>query len=110
MIVYLAGKITGDPAYRAKFADAEMVLRELGHTVLTPSMLPDGLEYASYMAIDEQMLRAADAVCLLPDWKQSAGARQERALARRLGKMIIRYDRIDVARCYDAGKRRRNDQ
>ena len=48
------------------------------------------------MAIDEQMLRASDAVCLLPDWKQSAGARQERALARRLGKMIIRYDRIDV--------------
>lgn len=110
MIVYLAGKITGDPAYRAKFADAEMVLRELGHTVLNPAVLPDGLEYAAYMAIDEQMLRASDAVCLLPDWKQSAGARQERALARRLGKMIIRYDRIDVARCYDAGKRRRNDQ
>lgn len=96
MIVYLAGKITGDPAYRAKFADAEMVLRELGHTVLNPAMLPDGLEYAAYLLIDEQMLRAADAVCLLPDWRQSAGARQERALARRLGKMIIRYDRIDV--------------
>ena len=50
------------------------------------------------MAIDEQMLRAADAVCLLPDWKQSAGARQERALAGRLGKQILRYDRIDVTR------------
>ena len=96
MIVYLAGKITGDPAYRAKFADAEMVLRELGHTVLNPAMLPDGLEYAAYLLIDEQLLRAADAVCLLPDWRKSAGARQEHELARRLGKMIIRYDRIDV--------------
>lgn len=98
MIVYLAGKITGDPAYRAKFADAEMVLRELGHTVLNPAVLPDGLEYAAYLLIDEQMLRASDAVCLLPDWRQSAGARQERALARRLGKKILRYDRIDVTR------------
>ena len=98
MIVYLAGKIIGDPAYRAKFADAEMVLRELGHTVLNPAVLPDGLEYAAYMAIDEQLLRAADAVCLLPDWKQSPGARQERALARRLGKKLLRYEAIDVTR------------
>ena len=98
MIVYLAGRITGDPAYRAKFSDAEMVLRELGHTVLNPAVLPDGLEYAAYMAIDEQLLRAADAVCLLPDWKQSPGARQERALARRLGKQILRYEKIDVTR------------
>lgn len=50
------------------------------------------------MAIDEQLLRAADAVCLLPDWKQSPGARQERALAERLGKQILRHDRIDVTR------------
>lgn len=98
MIVYLAGKITGDPAYRAKFADAEMVLRELGHTVLNPAVLPPGLEYAAYLLIDEQLLRASDAVCLLPDWKQSAGARQERALARRLGKQILRYETIDVTR------------
>lgn len=98
MIVYLAGRITGDPAYRAKFADAEMVLRELGHTVLNPAVLPDGLEYAAYLLIDEQLLRAADAVCLLPDWKQSPGARQERALARRLGKKLLRYEAIDVTR------------
>lgn len=98
MIVYLAGRITGDPAYRAKFADAEMVLRELGHTVLNPAVLPDGLEYAAYMAIDEQLLRASDAVCLLPDWKQSPGARQERTLARRLGKKLLRYEAIDVTR------------
>lgn len=98
MIVYLAGKITGDPAYRAKFADAEMVLRELGHTVLNPAVLPDGLEYAAYMAIDEQLLRAADAVCLLPDWKQSASARSCRALAGRLGKKLLRYEAIDVTR------------
>ena len=74
------------------------MLRELGHTVLNPAVLPDGLEYAAYMAIDEQLLRAADAVCLLPDWRQSAGARQERALARRLGKQILRYEKIDVTR------------
>ena len=30
MIVYLAGRITGDPAYRAKFADAEMCCANSG--------------------------------------------------------------------------------
>ena len=96
MIVYLAGRITGDPAYRAKFADAEMVLRELGHTVLNPAVLPDGLEYAAYMAIDEQMLRAADAVCLLPDWRQSEGATIEYLIARQ------RRIRIFLAETFDA--------
>ena len=96
MIVYLAGRITGDGGYREKFADAEMVLRELGHIVLNPATLPNGLEYEAYMAIGNQMLLAADAICLLPDWQDSAGARRERTAALQHRKRILHYDKIHV--------------
>lgn len=96
MIVYLAGRITGDGGYREKFADAEMVLRELGHIVLNPATLPDGLEYESYMAIGNQMLLSSDAICLLPDWQDSAGARRERTAAIQHRKRILHYDKIHV--------------
>ena len=96
MIVYLAGRISGDGGYRAKFADAEMALRELGHVVLNPAMLPNGLEYEAYMAIGNQMLLAADAICLLPDWQDSAGARRERTAALQHRKRILHYDKIHV--------------
>ena len=96
MIVYLAGRITGDGGYREKFAAAEMVLRELGHIVLNPATLPDGLEYESYMAIGNQMLLSSDAICLLPDWKNSAGAQRERTAAIQHRKRILHYDKIHL--------------
>lgn len=96
MIVYLAGRISGDGGYRAKFADAEMALRELGHVVLNPAMLPNGLEYEAYMAIGNQMLLAADAICLLPDWQSSAGVQRERTVAMKNHKSILHYDKINV--------------
>ena len=44
--VYIAGKITGDPDYRAKFEHAAEVLTSVGYTVLSPAILPsEGFEY-----------------------------------------------------------------
>ena len=40
MKVYLAGKITGDTRYRAKFRDAAKVLEAAGYVVLNPAILP----------------------------------------------------------------------
>ena len=44
MIVYLAGKITGDPGYRAKFRAAREKVEWMGHIALDPSVLPEGME------------------------------------------------------------------
>ena len=43
MKVYIAGKITGDRRYRAKFREAAKALEEAGHVVLNPATLPDGM-------------------------------------------------------------------
>ncbi len=91
MIVYIAGAITSDPRHAYRFADAEMVLAACGHVPLNPCMLPDGMEYEQYMRIDQQMIREADAVCLLDGWRDSPGARRDVVFANELGKQVFFY-------------------
>ena len=56
MKVYLAGKITGDPNYREKFAAAAKKLEErAGVTVISPAVTPEGLKKADYMRIWKQL-------------------------------------------------------
>lgn len=43
MKIYIAGKITGDKRYKAKFAAAAKNLQTAGHVVLNPATLPAGL-------------------------------------------------------------------
>lgn len=90
MIIYIAGKIKGDPNYKAKFRAAESRLRALGHTVLNPAWLPEnGMSYGQYLNIGFAMLREADAVFLLDDWTDSQGAVAECSAARIMGKKIL---------------------
>ena len=72
--IYIAGKITGDKKYRAKFREAAKALEALGHVVLNPAILPAGLEERDYMRITLAMLEAADEAVFLPDYQESAGA------------------------------------
>ena len=51
MKIYIAGKITGDPGYRDKFAAVEIQLFWQGHTVLNPAELPRGMSREDYRRI-----------------------------------------------------------
>ena len=95
--VYIAGKITGDVNYREKFSKAEQALTAMGHCVLNPAHLPEGMEQGDYMRICFSMIDCADCVVLLPDWRESSGARLERAYAEKIGKEVVVADqgRID---------------
>ena len=75
--VYIAGKISGDADYRAKFARVQTALEGEGYISLSPSVLPDGMTAADYMRICFAMIDVADAVLFLPDWEASPGARLE---------------------------------
>lgn len=84
MKIYIAGKITGDPYYKAKFARAAADIADAGHTPINPAMQPEGMSNADYMRISFAQLDSADAVAFLPDWADSKGARiteQEKLIA-----------------------------
>lgn len=66
MKVYLAGKITGDPNYREKFAEAAKKLEErAGVTVISPT------------------------AAFLPDWEDSPGAQLEKHWCEYVGKKMV---------------------
>ena len=73
-IAYIAGKITGDPTYREKFAHAQEVLERRSYIVLNPALLPEGMNPKDYMRICMPMLDTADVVFFLPGWSNSKGA------------------------------------
>jgi len=91
MKVYIAGKITGDRRYRAKFREAAKALEEAGHVVLNPATLPDGLDDVDYMRICMAMVDAADLAVFLPDYRESRGAMVEWAYCQRIGKDCALY-------------------
>lgn len=90
MILYLAGKISGDPEYRAKFRRAAEVMKErfVIDAILNPAELPEGMQPADYMRICLAMIDVADAAAFLEDWQESEGAKVEYAYCRYAKKEI----------------------
>ncbi|MEY8366581.1 DUF4406 domain-containing protein [Anaerovoracaceae bacterium 41-7] len=92
MIVYIAGKITGDPNYQKKFADVERVLKELYSEVINPAEvcanLPKSFSWRDYMEVTHELLLRADVVAYLPDWKESPGTCIELGFAAAAGKIL----------------------
>ena len=77
MLVYIAGKVTGDPGYQKKFARAAEVLESKGFEVMNPAVLPETMDYEAAMRVCTAMLKECDAICLLDDWQRSPGAQRE---------------------------------
>jgi len=75
--IYIAGKITGDINYKAKFDVVAKALEDTGHIPLNPAILPVGMENSDYMRICYAMIDISDAVYFLPDALFSRGASLE---------------------------------
>jgi hypothetical protein len=81
--VYIAGAISSDPNYKAKFAAAKAQLLASGAArVLNPAELPNGWTYKEYLAHCILMVQCADMIVPLHDWEQSPGAIAEMAFAK----------------------------
>ncbi len=92
--VYIAGKVSGLPGYQVVFRAAEMGLYRRGWrygNVVNPAKeCPQGWGWWRCMARCLRLLLGCDAIALLPNWKESKGARIEYAVARIAGKRV--YD------------------
>lgn len=75
--IYIAGKITGDENYKAKFEEKQKELEKQGFIVLNPAILPQGMRIQDYMRICFAMIDVADEAYFLSDWRDSKGANLE---------------------------------
>ena len=90
MKVYLAGKIHGTTDYHERFAKYAKQLRLEGHSVYNPAAAnQEGRTRSQIMAHLLPILCEYDAIALIPDWLDSAGATIETELAEYCGKKII---------------------
>lgn len=99
MKIYLSGPMTGFPEYNyPAFHAAAARWREAGHSVINPAEAFNGdttLPRWVYISHDlEQIIHNADAVAVLPGWKNSKGARLEVVVAQAVGLPI--YDALYV--------------
>ena len=85
--IYIAGKITGDPNYKDKFASMESELLKIpGTVVINPAKLPHGLTPADYARICFAMIDSSDIVVFAPNYKKSQGALLEMQYCRYIQK------------------------
>ncbi|MBR6153029.1 MAG: DUF4406 domain-containing protein [Treponema sp.] len=91
MKIYIAGKISGDLEYKAKFRVAEQKLRDMGHSVMNPAWICSSPEFDwnDYMKVSGAMLDVCSGVLFLKDWLSSRGAREEMSRAAESGKHIF---------------------
>lgn len=89
MKVYIAGKITGNPNYKERFAAAEEKLKADGNIVINPTWKPLGLNYKHYIDLGLLELAQCDAIYLLNGWKKSAGASLEAQYAITVGMEVL---------------------
>lgn len=95
MKIYISGQITGldiDQA-RKNFSDAEKIIVSMGHEPINPmKRVPYSTSFTwkDYMIKDiEILLKEADAIFMLSNYKKSKGARIEKYIAIETNKRII---------------------
>ena len=93
--IYIAGKITGVANFKEIFAEAEKELKQRNYEVFNPANIElehcdncecsEGQIWAKYMLKCLPQLAQCDVICLLPNWRESEGARIEYLFAKRAG-------------------------
>ena len=86
--IYIAGKITGDPGYKEKFAAMKKNLQKEDTAVMNPAELPEGMRPADYMKICLAMIDAADIVYFHSGYSESRGACIEMMYCQYIGKEV----------------------
>ena len=75
MIIYIAGAMTGKFTYKEKFMEAEKKIKALGHIVVNPAYLPEGL--SDYFEINKAMIDQCNGIYVLSGSEDSVGTQRE---------------------------------
>lgn len=94
MRIYLSGPITGTDNYRENFQEAVKRLNNEGqYDIINPAELCQVMPAATtswedYLQICVHLLEMADAIVMLPGWRESRGAQREYGFALASDKII----------------------
>lgn len=99
MKIYLAGRISNEPNYFTKFMEAAHELRLCGYDVINPveinhGQTPSPATWSLCMRNDVRAMLTCEAICLLPDWVHSKGAKFEQMVATELGMRSYKYEEL----------------
>ena len=101
MRLYLSGMMEGveDQNYPL-FHEHAAILRQKNHVVYNPAENFGGIQTlpkTEYMRMDFAHEMLANAVCVLPGWRNSEGSRAEVLIARLIGLPVMtpEFDRVD---------------
>ncbi len=87
--IYIAGKVSGltEEEYTSNFNKYEIFFKKMGYEVENPvSFIKDKkADYDEIMIACLKRLKNCDALFLMPNWRYSAGAKEERRFAIALG-------------------------
>jgi hypothetical protein len=90
MKVYISGKISGldKEVFEKWFNETEEYLINIGYEVINPLTITKGInpnDYPKLMGKCVEELLKCDSICLLDNWKDSKGAKAEKAIADIMG-------------------------
>jgi hypothetical protein len=98
--IYIAGKVTGEPLQEVtmKFGSAQKKIEELGFEVVNPLEVVGDFkcDWETAMKRCIKALLDCDGMVILPDWKDSTGAKIERQLADDLNIQIYNYSKFGL--------------
>lgn len=98
MKIYIGGKITDNPNYKAEFEIGVIAVknkirsiygRELPIITMIPKNEPQGLTKELYMMLSFARINEADIVAFLPNWEDSEGALLEEGYATYISKTVM---------------------
>lgn len=94
-MVYISGKITGNPDYKKQFDEAERLLKSMGYKCFNPtSIYHEHWSYGEYMKADIAHLVNCDYIYRLDNWEDSRGARLENKIAEVCGIVILEVFKV----------------
>ena len=97
MTIFISGKITGDENYKEKFKKAKDNIRKFypEAAIISPTDIElFNMTYIDCLDVTLKLLEKSDIIYMLPDWRNSHGAKKEYNMARRLNKEIRFYEGI----------------
>lgn len=94
-MIYISGKITGNPNFKRDFEKVELFLQSQHKQVINPvKIIMEQKDYLRLtwkqcMSVDVAKLILCDEIFMMKNWRRSPGARIERKIARLFGIKVI---------------------